>query len=135
RRVRLGFVGGRASRLGYRARRSNAVIDVPGCPVLAPELEAALPVLRERLLPTLPASGGALRLSRGEGGRPVVAVEVSSPIAPASYAVAGALIAEGVVAGIALSTGEGGAPARLGQPDEVVEGIEGFSLRSGAAGF
>src|SRR5690606_12569011 len=34
RRVRLGFVGGRAPRLGYRLRRSHALLDLPACPVL-----------------------------------------------------------------------------------------------------
>jgi len=43
-RTRLAFDRGR---LGYRAKKSNAIVDVGECPILAPALEAA--VLRTRL--------------------------------------------------------------------------------------
>jgi 23S rRNA (uracil1939-C5)-methyltransferase len=35
-------------RVGYRARRSHAILDVPSCPLLAPALDRALPALRSR---------------------------------------------------------------------------------------
>jgi 23S rRNA (uracil1939-C5)-methyltransferase len=46
--------------IGFRARRSHEVVDVPACPLLAPPLAAALPGLRRW-------AAGAVDLSAGEG--------------------------------------------------------------------
>ncbi len=47
-RERARLTVGRGSAIGFRARRSHEVIDVPACPLLAPSLARALPLVRER---------------------------------------------------------------------------------------
>ena len=45
-RDRAKLAVGPAGRLGFRARRSHEIVDVPACPLLGPELARALPALR-----------------------------------------------------------------------------------------
>jgi 23S rRNA (uracil1939-C5)-methyltransferase len=81
-RARL-VVGPRAAHgttLGFHARRSSEVVDVPACPLLAPALAEALPLGRA-LAHGAPA-GGEVSLQGGRGG---VALEVAGR----SYRVAG----------------------------------------------
>ena len=78
---------GKGVRVGYFARGSHAVVDVPSCPALAPRLGAALPALRDlarqalgdaqevRMVATLCANGidaaltRSVRRTRGRRGR------------------------------------------------------------------
>jgi len=49
-RIRVVFHSGRGAKkeaVGFAKRRSHEIVDLEECPVLAPELEAALPVARE----------------------------------------------------------------------------------------
>lgn len=49
-RIRAVFHGGRGRNklaVGFAKRRSHEIVDLEGCPVLAPQLEAAVPVARE----------------------------------------------------------------------------------------
>jgi 23S rRNA (uracil1939-C5)-methyltransferase len=49
-RIRAVFHSGRGAKkeaVGFAKRRSHEIVDLEACPVLAPELEAALPVARE----------------------------------------------------------------------------------------
>ncbi|HEY0710804.1 MAG TPA: TRAM domain-containing protein [Polyangia bacterium] len=59
-------------RVGYRARRSHEVLDVATCPLLAPTLDAALPVVRARAGQVPPGTEFHLLLGQG-GGRELVA--------------------------------------------------------------
>ena len=55
--------------LGFRARRSHAIVDVPACPLLAPPAAAALPVLRQLAVDRELAPGDELVLQAGRGPR------------------------------------------------------------------
>jgi 23S rRNA (uracil1939-C5)-methyltransferase len=55
-----------ANVVGFRARRSHEVIDVPACPLLAPALDRALPLARERAAGLLPGRELSLLLGRGD---------------------------------------------------------------------
>jgi 23S rRNA (uracil1939-C5)-methyltransferase len=57
--------GGRRA-VGFRARRSNEIVDVPGCPLLTPALAAALPAVRA-VASGLPA-GSEIDLQAGADG-------------------------------------------------------------------
>jgi 23S rRNA (uracil1939-C5)-methyltransferase len=61
-----------AVRVGYRTRRSHAVIDVPTCPLLAAPLDAALPVVRPRA-EELPSGSEIHLLLGGRRGGEMVA--------------------------------------------------------------
>ena len=65
-----GAVAGATSRptaVGFRARRSHDIVDVPSCPLLAPALDRVLPLARQRAqgLPT----GREVSLLLGRGDR------------------------------------------------------------------
>ena len=100
RRARLRWRGGV---LGYAARRSHKLIDVPTCPQLEPPLEAALQRLRAGLMGALPASG-ELSLLLGGGGA-VHAVLTGRGVRAAAEA-ARTLVGE-AIAGIVLRDDEG----------------------------
>src|SRR5262249_27758271 len=74
RRARLAFeCDDRERRLGFRSRRSNELVDVEACLVLARPLADALSHVRETLLPVL-AGRGEIHLAIGAHGRAVVAI-------------------------------------------------------------
>lgn len=56
-----------ASRLGFSARRSHDVVDVPACPLLEPALEEALTAVRAVLLPVLLPGATVSALAGREG--------------------------------------------------------------------
>ena len=74
-RLAAGFDENGAPALGFRARRSHAIVDVPACPLLAPPAAAALPVLRQLAVDRELAPGDELVLQAGRGpaGEEVVA--------------------------------------------------------------
>jgi 23S rRNA (uracil1939-C5)-methyltransferase len=51
--------------VGFRARRSHDIIDVPACPLLAPALDRALPVVRQQAQ-SAPTSEITMLLGRGD---------------------------------------------------------------------
>jgi 23S rRNA (uracil1939-C5)-methyltransferase len=74
-RLAAGFDENGAPALGFRARRSHAIVDVPACPLLAPPAAAALPVLRQLAVDRELSPGDELVLQAGRGpaGEEVVA--------------------------------------------------------------
>jgi 23S rRNA (uracil1939-C5)-methyltransferase len=54
--------------VGFRARRSHEIVDVPTCPLLAPSLDEALPEARRRATGVPPGSEISLLLGRGPTG-------------------------------------------------------------------
>lgn len=77
-RARLAVGEGAAGRVvGYRMRRSHAVLDVLSCPLLAPPLDAALPVLRAHAARLPAGSEVAALLGRSAAGE-VVAAELGA---------------------------------------------------------
>jgi len=135
RRARLAFQVARGARkLGYRRDRSHELADVDSCVVLHPTLEAALPVLRERLLPKL-AGEGEISLALGQTGGAIAVVRTPDLQSPALYTACDALIREGALAGLALFAGGVSAPAQFGQISEWSEAFDGGLLEGAIAGF
>lgn len=55
--------------IGFNARQSHTLVDVRECPILRPEIAAALPALRRGLAPVVPqgASGAVMVVATAEG--------------------------------------------------------------------
>jgi len=118
--------------LGYRARSQREVVDVPGCPVLHPQLEAALATLRGALESV--GTGGEVSLALGAGNAPVASIHPVGTLSAAGYRVAETLVAEGF-AGVALWPDGVTAPVVAGDPRPVVDGPDGQPLVLGVDGF
>lgn len=132
-RARLHWITpGKRTFFGFLERRSNSVVDLPGCPVLVPALEAALPALREAV--TALGGKGEVALALGDGGRPVASLRPERALDERAYAVSRALLARGF-AGVALWTPGATSPAVEGDPSPVQVGGDGSPLRAGIGGF
>jgi 23S rRNA (uracil1939-C5)-methyltransferase len=118
-RLAAGFDESGAPALGFRARRSHAIVDVPACPLLAPTAAQALPRLRQLAIDKELAPGEELVLQAGRGpdGDLVVArvgshafpegaaeVDVSEPDGRPLHIPAGAFAQVGRAANAALVT-------------------------------
>ena len=123
---------GKHTFLGFLARRSSSVVDLGGCPVLVPALNAALPALREAV--TALGGHGEVSLALGEGGRPVASLRPERVLDERAYAVGRTLISKGF-AGVALWTRGATTPAVEGDPSPVQVGGDGVALRAGIGGF
>ncbi len=137
RRARLAFArkpGGARARVGYRGRRSHAVVDVDACAVLEPALAAALAAIRDHLAGHL-AGEGELALAVGAEGRAVIALVSEHAQPPAVYEAARALVARGAAAGVSVRAGGATVDARFGDPRERAVGPEGEALWGAVAGF
>jgi 23S rRNA (uracil1939-C5)-methyltransferase len=128
-------------RLGLFARGTHDVLDLPGCPVLAPGLASAADALR-RLLRAPPEGAEAVLRPDGEGPGRLRAVDLReveseagagvlltlvlrapAPGAPALEAAAGALAAAiPALRSLALRLHDGRSPSLLGGPPRVVRG-------------
>ena len=128
-------------RLGLFARGSHDVLDLPGCPVLAPGLASATAALRG-LLRAPPAGAEAVLRPDGEGPGRLRAVDLReieneagpgvllalvlrapAPAAPALEAAADALFAAiPALRSLALRLHDGKSPSLLGGPPRVVRG-------------
>ena len=106
-RCRLAVGAGGA--LGFRARRSHDVVDVPACPLFGPELARALPALRAMARGL--AAGVELDVQAGADGVHVNVVRADPTSAAHARREVDRLSAAGVV-GLALA----GKPT-FGQPD------------------
>ncbi|MFO0628274.1 MAG: RsmD family RNA methyltransferase [Polyangiales bacterium] len=130
-RARLQWVReGGAVRLGFFARASHAVVDLPGCPVLTPMLEEVLPALRRGLGDI--ARRGEVALAQGRGG-PVVCVFPESQPDARGYLAAEALCAQGFV-GVALRP-PGAQGSVWGDARPVVRAADGGELVTAMDGF
>jgi 23S rRNA (uracil1939-C5)-methyltransferase len=130
-------------RLGLFARGTHEVLDLPGCPVLAPGLAAATAALRALMREPPPGAEAALRPEGERGGRlrAVDLCEVESeagrglllslvlrapePPAAALAAAADALFAAlPALRSLALRLHDGRSPSLLGGPPRVLRGPE-----------
>jgi len=107
---------------GYHAPRSKRIVDVKACAVHAEPLAAAWALVRE--LPLEDRGTIDLALS-GDGC--LVSLETASPQPPALYAALEALEVRGVMLAV-----EGGTPARFGDTDKILQGVDGAPLKSAA---
>jgi 23S rRNA (uracil1939-C5)-methyltransferase len=124
-RCRLAVGAGGA--LGFRARRSHDVVDVPACPLFGPELARALPALRAMARGL--AAGVELDVQAGADGVHVNVVRGDPTSAAHARREVDRLSAAGV-AGLALA----GKPT-FGQPDVDVAEPGSAPLRVPADGF
>jgi 23S rRNA (uracil1939-C5)-methyltransferase len=128
-------------RLGLFARGTHEVLDLPGCPVLAPGLAAATDALR-RLLGAPPGGAEAVLAPDGEGGGRLRAVDLRevenesgpgllltlvlrepAPAASALEAAASALSAAlPALRSLAVRLHDGRSPSLLGGPPRVILG-------------
>lgn len=132
-RARLHWITpGKHTFLGFLARRSSSVVDLAGCPVLVPALDAALPALREAV--SALGGRGEVSVALGEGGRPVASLRPERALDERGYAVGRGLLDRGF-AGVALWTPGASAPAVEGDPGPVQVGGDGLPLRAGIGGF
>lgn len=135
RRARLAYARvGSGVVLGFRARRSDRVIDVARCVVLRAELDALWAPLRARIAPHLPGYG-EVHLAIGQGGRPVVAIETEAVPSRGLYEALHGLLGEGAIAGASVRAGGATAATDIGAPHEVGPDVEGRLLRGTVGGF
>jgi 23S rRNA (uracil1939-C5)-methyltransferase len=69
-----------APAIGFRARRSHAVVDVAACPLLSPAAAAALPAVRAAAAGLPAGAEVALQAGRDRAGAPVVAALVGGRV-------------------------------------------------------
>lgn len=130
-RVRLHAASGR---IGLHAAQSRAIVPLEACPVLAPDLEAALASIGPKVARALP-SGAELLLDRGEGGRPVLLVRPEGPIDREGHAALDELVGGGEVRGIAIETPGLPGITRLGDPDPCGTAADGRPMRGAPGSF
>ena len=126
-RDRAKLAVGPGGTLGFRARRSHDIVDVPACPLLGPELARALPALRGTARGL--AAGVELDLQAGNDGVHVNVAHADPTSAAHARREIDRLGAAGVV-GLSLA----GKPT-LGQPDVDVAEPGSPPLRVPADGF
>jgi 23S rRNA (uracil1939-C5)-methyltransferase len=126
-RDRAKLAVGRGGTLGFRARRSHDIVDVPACPLLGPELARALPALRGTARGL--AAGVEIDAQAGNDGVHVNIAHADPTSAAHARREIDRLAAAGVV-GLSLA----GKPT-LGRPDVDVAEPESPPLRVPAEGF
>ncbi|MEY4514966.1 MAG: hypothetical protein RLZZ450_7088 [Pseudomonadota bacterium] len=113
RRARMAFRRvGQGLVLGYHAHGSRQLVDVEQCPVLTPELDAALAHVRTLLGPLL-MGVGVLELDGLSAERVAVSISCESAQSAEAYRAAEQLASTTPIAVVALRVGEG-APALFG---------------------
>jgi len=127
--VRVGKGG--AVRLGFLRQRSNEVIDLGSCPILAPGIERCLDPLRSGPLPHL-AGRAELQLADGIDG-PLAAIVPAGDARPELYDEARRLV-PGTLAGIAVEVG-GVASGVIGSGEARVLAGDGEPLLIPASSF
>jgi 23S rRNA (uracil1939-C5)-methyltransferase len=128
-RARLAFLG---RQLGFHRGRSEQLVDIDACLVLAPALQTALTLLRERVLGALRGEG-ELSLALGEGERAVIVLRTAAPQSPELYRALEALVP--AVAGVALYVAGASTPAQFGDAREWSLGADGGPLEGAIGGF
>lgn len=117
--------------LGYRRSRSHRLVDTRACPVLRPELEAALPLLRDVFSG---AHGeGEVQLALGAQGRPVLDVRwrgADPAVGPLARPVE-----DGRWAGLRLWLEDATRPLVFGDARPVMTGVDGAPLYLAPGGF
>jgi 23S rRNA (uracil1939-C5)-methyltransferase len=128
-RDRAKLTVGAGGRLGFHARRSHEIIDVPACPLLGVELARALPALRTLARGLGAGAGAEIDLQAGAEGVHVNLVQADAAAAAHARREIDRLEAAGVV-GLSLA----GKPA-LGRAEVDVAEPGGAPLAVSAGGF
>ncbi|HEY6879821.1 MAG TPA: 23S rRNA (uracil(1939)-C(5))-methyltransferase RlmD, partial [Polyangiales bacterium] len=128
-RARLAF---RKRQLGFHRGRSEELVDIDTCLVLAPPLQQALTMLRESVLPELTGEG-ELSLALGSEERAVVVLRTETPQSPALYRAAEGLVP--ALAGVALYVAGATTPAQFGDAREWSRAHDGSPLEGPIGGF
>lgn len=118
--------------LGHRAVSSHDVVDAVRCPVLHPDVERALPLLR-KAIETI-GGDGEVFVARGDSGRPVATLRAKSQLTAAAFATTEWLCTQGF-AGVELYAPGASAPAVSGDPRPVFEGADGAPVILAPEGF
>ena len=127
-RAKLAVGPGAAPRpVGFRARRSHEIVDVPSCPLFSPALDAALPAVRA-FAAQLPA-GAEIDLQAGAEGVHANVAQLDGNGAALARREADRLLAAGIV-GLSI----GGKPF-VGRPEVDVAERGGSPLAIPAGGF
>lgn len=121
RRAMLAAVATRAGVvLGYHARFSRDVVQIDHCPVLACELDVALPALRDLLAPHLePGVRLKITVTASRAGLDLVIDGMSAPRRPGALA---ALAAAAAKAGVARLAWDGETLLQLASPAQEFDG-------------
>lgn len=120
--------------IGYRQHAGHQLVDVDVCVVLEPALQAALESIRERLGPSLEATG-EIELAVRDDAKVVAQIRCDAPVGAATYTAAEALTREPtIVAGVTLRIGDG-APARFGDLERALVASDGGVLHAPAGAF
>lgn len=118
--------------LGFHARGTSSVVDVPSCAVLDPRIDGGLRVLRDSL--SVLGRSGEVSLALGVGGAPVVSLRPEEDLQGAAFSLPETLVAQGF-AGVALWPLGASIPVTAGDPNPVVSGADGTDLVLAAEGF
>ncbi len=133
-RARLAIVARRGHAVvGFRSSRSHDVVGVDTCLVLAPPLDATLPLLRELL--AAERGEGEASVALGHGGKPVLDLRWQGELSPGVFAALERGVAEGRWAGAELWTAGTRTPARIGDARVVTAGGDDQPLVAPSAGF
>ncbi len=130
RRARLTW---RGPSLGFRGRRSKAVVDVPRCLVLTPALQRGLDLVRSALSPAL-GSSGWMTLVEGAQGVSVVVHPDDLP-SPGLFGACEGLARRVEIGGVSLWSPDAGAPATWGAPSDTMPALDGGVVEAHAGGF
>lgn len=125
---------GKGLRFGFRAARSDRLVDIRSCAVLHPTLDIAQSAVRRVCGPHL-AGEGEVHLAMGEGGDAVVALRSDDPQPPELYAAAAGLVNDGPLAGLALRVGGASTDDVHGDARELRSARDGEPLVGTVAGF
>jgi len=120
-------------RVGYRAPGTHELAEVSRCLVVS---DALGPLFAE--LPALlrGARGeGDVLVAQGQGGRPVVEIAWRGELAPETWRLLDARVAEGAWAGARVALSGAARPASFGDPRPVIQGADGAPLTLAPGGF
>lgn len=132
-RARVAVRARKGVRVGYRRARSHQLVELGACPILRPELEAAIPMLREVLVGS--RGDGEAALALGRGGKPVLDLHFSGELDGAVFGRIHEAVQDERWAGARVWEGDVAKPASFGDPRPWVEGADGQPLVIAAGGF
>ncbi len=132
-RARLAVRARKGVRIGYRRARSHQLVELGACPILRPELEAAIPAI-----PTVLAGSrgdGEAALALGHAGKPVLDLHFNGELDGAVFGRIHEAVQSERWAGARVWEGDVAEPASFGDPRPWVEGADGEPLVIAAGGF
>jgi len=132
-RARLAVQARKGVRIGYRRARSHQLVELGACPILRPELEAAIPELRDALAGS--RGDGEAALALGAGAAPVLDLRFAGELDGAVFGRIHDAVQAGRWAGARVWDGDVAKPATFGDPRPRVEAADGASLVIAPGGF